>query len=85
MPCPSGVASTGKLNERWISSFIRGASRNMKIAFSGKFKDLTRLTRLEIEWEVAPVFVSIQYTVDGTLWFDLMSESKLDTLNDPNN
>jgi len=85
MPCPSGVAITGKTNTKWISSYLRGERANMRVAFTGSFKDLTRLTRLEIDWEVAPLYLSIQYTLDGELYFDYMSEAKLDSLNDPNN
>ena len=54
MPCPDGIAWGGKMNTRWISSYLDGDRRNMKIEFRGSFTDITRLTRLEIEWEVAP-------------------------------
>jgi len=57
MPCPDGIAWGGRMNTRWISSYLDGDRRNMKIEFRGSFTDITRLTRLEIEWEVAPKFI----------------------------
>ena len=90
LPCDDARSNTGKNNVQWITTDLNKNS-DMKISFTGEFNQITRLTKLRIDWTVAPKFLSIQYTMDKIIYFDLINElyyckiyfSKMDETNDP--
>ena len=74
LPCTAAKSNTRKSNSKWITTNLNPAIQNMRISFTGEFKDITRLTKLKIDWDIAPKFLSIQYTMDKKIYFDLISE-----------